>query len=85
MTNNLAKVESQPEISLFFIEYPSALGVIKLLVVTTEKNEIFLLMNMNKKLFLNVIGLATEKVENGELLVKPAYYDVKTGKVSLLQ
>ena len=40
---------------------------------------------MNKKLFLNVIGLATEKVKNGELLVKPAYYDVKTGKVSLLQ
>ena len=26
-----------------------------------------------------------EKVENGELLVKPAYYDVNTGKVSLLQ
>lgn len=58
MTNNLAKVESQPEISLFFIEYPSALGLIKLLVVTTGKNDIFLLMNMNKKLFLNVIGLA---------------------------
>ncbi|MBO5965212.1 MAG: carbonic anhydrase, partial [Bacteroidaceae bacterium] len=26
-----------------------------------------------------------EKVKNGELLVKPAYYDVNTGKVSLLQ
>lgn len=27
----------------------------------------------------------TEKVEKGELLVKAAYYDVRTGKVSLLQ
>ena len=27
----------------------------------------------------------TEKVENGGLLVKAAYYDVKTGKVSILQ
>lgn len=27
----------------------------------------------------------SEKVEKGELLVKPAYYDVNTGKVSLLQ
>ena len=27
----------------------------------------------------------TEKVENGELLVKAAYYDVKTGRVSILQ
>ena len=26
-----------------------------------------------------------EKIENGELLVKAAYYDVKTGEVSLLQ
>ena len=27
----------------------------------------------------------TERVENGELLVKAAYYDVKTGRVSILQ
>jgi hypothetical protein len=26
-----------------------------------------------------------EKVKKGEMLVKPAYYDVNTGKVSLLE
>ena len=26
----------------------------------------------------------SEKIEDGELLVKAAYYDVKTGKVSIL-